>query len=124
MWRDQKTCSVPNCRFISGSIFSAPDQLTLIKWKKALNTKENNLWICSSHFEERYLKPAKLLLRPEAVPSLYLEISKSDNTCQCCLKKNIPLANDKKPNNDFFTITELFQTMFEKLIRLRVSWTL
>lgn len=81
-----RKCIVSECQSAGNDLFPSPcDSHALNKWKTLLDVNENEFFVCSLHFDDRFIETRKVL-RDEAYPSNRLAQSGDESCCECCCR--------------------------------------
>ena len=108
-------CVVSACQRTDGDLFLSPNEsVKLNKWKTLLDVRENQFFVCSLHFEDRYMKTRRILMA-EAYP-MDMQTASSATCCGCCLR-GINFRELK------VKVDESLRENIRNLVELEVSWT-
>lgn len=116
-------CSVPNCTLQSEIVFHSPrnvPQLSL--WKKILDMKVDNFYVCDKHFEDKFIRMKKLGVTTDAYPTMYLSNINADSSdiCQCCLKSFVSTYFNQ--GDEFYKISDELQGIFGDVMGCEVRY--
>ena len=108
-------CVVSDCQETNCDLFQSPgDSVELNKWKTLLDVRENQFFVCSLHFEDRYMKTRKVL-NAGAYPIDMKATASSATYCDCCLR-GIKFRELK------IKVDESLRENIKKCVELEVSW--
>lgn len=118
-------CAVEDCNLIARTLFKSPKDPTILKkWQKLLRTCEEKFLVCENHFEDKYVKKLKLSLIDEAIPTLFINDSRTveNDICQCCLSDTqLLIVGDMKKSVCCYSITDIFRKSFKDVMGIEVG---
>lgn len=107
-------CVVQSCQRTESDLFQSPSDLEqLNKWKKLLDVSKNEFFVCSLHFEDRFIETRKIL-KSDAYPISALAVKDNEALCECC-------TQTMNPRESKIMISEAVKEMMENFLDIRVS---
>lgn len=106
-------CAVKSCQRSDDFLFHSPgDPVKLKAWKILLDVSEDEFFVCSLHFEDRFIE-TKRVLKAGAYPVSQLP-EDVEESCECCTR---PMRS----NETKYQVEEILQKIMRNLLNFDVS---